>query len=80
MHASQVSLVPGGTGQSNCTCKRLLNRLEKMEFMDGSWASFPGDLCNFWVEQLIATWDCTIPGLSSPVRKNYIIFSMKPNW
>jgi len=47
---------------------------EKNTFLDGSWASYPGDLCNLWVEQLIATQDCAILGLSSPVGKNSAIF------
>jgi len=46
----------------------------KCTFLDGSWVGCPGDLCNSWAEKLTVAQDCTIPGLSSPTRKNCAIF------
>jgi len=38
---------------------------EKCAFLAGSWDECPGDLRNFWVEQLIAAQICANPGLNN---------------
>ena len=65
MYASQVSLVPGGTGQPNYSCMKLLNCLKEMHIfgwemglMPRRFVQFLGratDCCpylnEFWAEQ-----------------------------
>jgi len=46
-------------------------------FLGGIWADFPEGLHNFWAEQLTATQNCTISGLSIPAGRNCAIFSVK---
>lgn len=94
MHANRSCLVPKGTGQLNCTCKRLINYWEKIHisgrevgWMPRGIAQFLGrvaDCClelhNFWVEQLTAAHNCTISGLSRPAGRNCTIFWVKLGW
>ena len=45
--------------------------------MGGRWVGFPEGLCNFWVEQLTATQNYAISGLSSPAGLDCIVFPVK---
>ena len=49
---------------------------KKCAFLGGSSASYPQDLRNFLVEQLIVARDCTIFVLSSPAGRNCAIFPL----
>jgi hypothetical protein len=61
-----VLLSPGGNRSTQLHMQETARLLgEKCTFLAGSWADCPGDLHNFWAEQLTAAQICTNPGLNS---------------